>query len=122
MNAINKTGKDGAIISTVGSADISGTMDGIGGNMGLQLEGEVQDLAGILNNDAAYDVKMIENAKGITSDGDWGYYAKQIAGAPSQLLKAWVRWNAKEAIYDYYLDAGAGEVFDHATPYVGTLY
>jgi len=122
VNEVDKTGKDGDIISTVGSADISMTMDGIGGDMGLQLEGEVQDLAGVLNEDAAYDVKMIENAQGITSNGDWGYYAKQLAGAPGQLLKAWVRWNAQEAIYDYYLDAGADDIFEHATPYVGTVY
>jgi hypothetical protein len=90
--------------------------------MGLRLEGEVQDLTGVLNNDAAYDIKTVENERGAISNGDWGYYAKQIAGMPGQFLKAWVRWNVDEAIYDYYLDADAGVVFGHAIPYVGTIY
>ena len=95
-------------------------MDGIARDLGLQLEGEIRDLAGVLNNDAAYDVRMIEQANGIASSGDWGYYGKQRAGAPGQWLKAWVRWNPQQAIYDFYLEAGA--IFDHPTPYVGTVY
>ena len=97
-------------------------MDEIGRRIGVQLEGEVRDLAGVLNPDAAYAVRQIENARGSTVEGDWGYYAKPLARQPGKLLKSWVRWNGQEAVYDYYLEADAGKIFDHATPYVGTLY
>lgn len=110
------------IISTICSADISAVMDEIGSRIGVQLEGEVQDLAGVLNLDAAYAVGAVENARNVAVDGDWGYYAKQLARQPGQLLKFWVRWNGQEAVYDYYLEADPGEVFDHATPYIGTLH
>ncbi len=101
MNETDETGENGELISTNGSADINAVMDGIGNIFGLQLEDEVQDLAGVLNNDAAYKVKAMETAKGIASNGDWGYYAKQLAGVPGQFLKVWVRWNIQEMIYDY---------------------
>ncbi len=96
-------------------------MDAIAGIRGLELEGEVQDLAGVLNPSAAYDVRVLE-MQSSPSEGEWGYYAKQVMGKSGGLLKAWVRWNIQAAIYDCYLEADAGEVFDHATPYVGTLY
>jgi len=97
-------------------------MNGIGSDLALQLEGEVQDLAGVLNNNAAYKVNAMEAAKAITANGDWGYYAKQLAGVPGQFLKAWVRWNDQEMIYDYSLNADAGAVFSHAMPYVDTIF
>ena len=97
-------------------------MDAIASSRGLELEGEVQDLAGVLNPDAAYDVRALENMQSILSEGDWGYYAKRVTEKPGEVLKAWVRWNVQKAIYDFYLEAEANEVFDHATPYIGTVY
>ena len=90
----------------VPSADINAVLDAVGKNQGLDLEGEVQDLAGVLNPDAAYHVRVLENGQGILGE----------------LLKAWVRWNAQSAVYDYYLEADRGEVFEHTVPYVGRLY
>jgi len=110
------------ITPSVPSADIDAVMDAIAGSRGLELEGEVQDLAGVLNPDAAYAVRGLENRQGSLSAGEWGYYAKQVKRKPGEMLKAWVRWNIQEASYDCYLEADAGEVFDHATPYVGPLY
>ncbi len=97
-------------------------MDSIGNALGFLLEGEVKDLTGVLNSNAAFAVKMMEDTKRIDSDGDWGYYAKQLAGTSGQWLKVWARWNAKDAIYDYYLDTDSGVIFDHPVPYVGTVY
>ena len=110
------------IVQAFKSADTSKTLDGIAADMRLSLEGEVQDLAGVLNNDAKYEVNIAQRAQGITAEGDWGYYAKQVASLSGQFLKAWIRWNIEHVCYDYYLDADAGTVFDHATPYVGTIY
>ena len=110
------------ITPIVTSADVNAVLDAVGRNRGLDLEGEVQDLAGVLNPTAAYDVGTLENVQGLLSEGDWGYYAKPVKRRPGELLKAWVRWNVLEAIYDYYLESDAGEVFDHATPYVGAIY
>lgn len=43
-------------------------------------------------------------------------------GAGGQFLKAWVRWNAKRLIYDYFLFAEEGGIFlGHATPYIGSV-
>ena len=53
--------------------------------------------------------------------GDWGYYAKQVAGSAGQMLKVWIRWNAETSIYDYYLESNSGSLFNHDTPYVGTV-
>ena len=88
----------------------------------MELEGEVRDLAGVLNNDAAYRVRLLEGEQVASSSGDWGYYAKQVANTPSQWFKAWVRWNFAELIYDYYLEADAGDIFSHATPNLAALY
>lgn len=124
------------IIPTVKLDDVSIVLDNIANNLnfrllkkdsnivsksGWKLMGEVEGLAGILNSDAAYEVRRLEIEQGLSSSGDWGYYAKQLISTPSQWLKVWVRWNAEEASYDYYLKADAGEVFSHATPYVGTV-
>ena len=97
-------------------------MEAIGVSLRLQLWGEVKDLVGVLDSDAAYDVKTMENAEGIVSEGDWGYYARQIEGLLGQFLKAWVRWNVAEEVYDYFLVGKAGEVFSHATPSVGPVF
>ena len=121
VDYIDRTGKDCDLVSTIGSADISETMDGIGTDLGVQLEGQVVDLTGVLNNNASLIVKNVEAEMNISGATDWGYYAKQLAGAPSQFLKAWVRWNAEEAIFDYYIDADAGDLFDHETPSVGNV-
>lgn len=123
-----------SIISTVKSDDISIVLDKIANdldwkllekdgsivsNAGRKLIGEVEGLEGILNSNSAYEVRRLEIEQGLSSSGDWGYYAKQLTSMPSQWLKVWVRWNAEEANYDYYLKADVGEVFSHATPYVG---
>lgn len=122
------------IIPTVKSDDISVILDNIANdfhlgfvlkdgnivrNVGRKLIGEVEGLEGILNSNSAYEVRCLEIEQGLSSSGDWGYYAKQLTSTPSQWLKVWVRWNAEEANYDYYLKADVGEVFSHATPYVG---
>lgn len=122
MAETERTSGKGTLIPTIRSADINAVMNGIGSDLTLQLEDEVQDLAGVLNNDAAYKVKAMENAEEIAANSDWGYYAKQLAGAPGQFLKAWVRWNNQEMVYDYSLNADAGAVFSHATPYVDTIF
>ena len=124
------------IIPTVKSDDISVILDTIANDFhagfllkngsivsqdGLKLAGEVRDLEGALSNDAAYSVRLLEEAHGLSAYGDWGYYAKEVATASFQWLKVWVRWNQAEAIYDYYLKADVGEVFSHATPYVGVV-
>jgi len=125
------------IIPTAKSNDLSITIDGIARDFdlsylimegsivsiaGLELAGEAQGLDGVLNNDAAYKVQRLEETQGLSSSGDWGYYAKQLANTHFQWFKVWVRWNAGEDSYDYYLKANAGEVFSHATPYVGVVH
>ena len=110
------------INAAAGSKDIGLTLEGISATFGITLTGEVRDLAGVLNSNANYAVQRMEEAANIPSAGDWGYYARRVADAPSQWFKVWVRWNLETAVYDYYLEAEAGTVFDHATPYVGTLY
>jgi len=110
------------IKTAVGSADINLTLESIGAIFGFTLTGEVRDLAGVLNSNASYAVQRMEEALNIPSAGDWGYHAGQVSNAPSRWFKVWVRWNLETAIYDYYLEAEAGTVFDHVTPYLGTLY
>jgi len=122
VNESDITSSSQKLVPAIGSSDLSATLDGVGSNLFLQLQGEVQDLAGVLNTDAAYRVKAMENVKGITSEGDWGYYAKQLAGSSGQFIKVWIRWNTQKMIFDYSLDADAGEVFSHAAPYVGEIF
>ncbi len=109
------------IKATPASADIGLTLKSIALTYRFVVTGEVRDLAGVLNNYASYQVQRMEEAQVIPSIGDWGYYAAQVLNTPSMWFKAWVRWNLKAAVYDYYLEAEAGTVFDHATPYLGTL-
>lgn len=89
---------------------------------GLELAGETLSLDGLLNSNAAYDVQRLEENQGLSTSCDWGYYAKQLAGTSFKWFKVWVRWNADEDNYDYYLKANTGEVFSHATPYVGIVH
>lgn len=125
------------IIPTVRSNDLSITIDSIARDFnsthptkdgsvvsiaGLELAGEAQGLDGVLNSSAAYEVQRLEEKQGLSSSGDWGYYAKLLANTRPQWFKVWVRWNAGEDNYDYYLKANAGEVFSHATPYVGIVH
>ncbi len=125
------------VIPTIKSDDIDATLDGIAGSFdpktlttngnitsdfSLRLAGEVLDIAGVLNSDAVYTVHRLEEVRGLSSFGEWGYYAKQVANVSSQWFKAWVRWNLAEAVYDYYLEADAHEAFSHATPYAGDVH
>ena len=103
------------------SADIGLVLKSVCSTFGFTLTGEVRDLAGVLNSNASYLVQRMEEALNVSSVGDWGYYAGQVSGTPNQWFKVWVRWNLKAATYEYYLEAEAGTVFDHATPYFGTL-
>ena len=64
------------IILTIPSADIGAVIDAVANSRGLVLEGEVEDLAGVLNPRAAYEVRELEDIQGILSECDWGYYAK----------------------------------------------
>ena len=121
VNEKDRTGKDGELVSTLGASNISAIMDGIGSTMDLDLEGEVVDLSGVLNEQAKFIVRGLEGDKNTLGAGEWNYLAKQVAGTPGSFVKAWVRWNEQLEIFDYYLDADAGDVFEHATPNVGSV-
>ncbi len=124
------------IIPTEQSDDIRITLNSVADNLalrrlkkdgnvieglGLKLTGEVLDLEGFLSNDATYSVRRLEEAQGLSSHGDWCYYAGRVASSPAHWLKVWIRWNLEKQIYDYYLEAEAGVIFDHVTPYLGTV-
>ncbi len=117
------TGRDGELMGTIMSSDISATLDGIGSDFAVDLEGAVRGGAqdgssGALRGDAQYWVQQLEQKVGIESrDDSWGYYTKSIADGSGNSLKAWVHYNEELQIYDMYLNADAGEAFaGHATP------
>ncbi len=119
-NMGDSSGKEEELVGTLGSMSISETMDGIAADMELQLLKDVKDMAGVLNEDAAFGVRQLEGEMGI-GHGNWGYYAKEVAGgAGKQFLKAWVRSNQQLAIYDFYAVAEPGELFEHAVPYISS--
>ena len=125
INHADPTGKDGELMGTIMSGDISATLDGIGSDFAVDLEGEVVNGArdgstGQLNDWAQFFVKQLEDQEGAGS-GDWGYRTKRIADGSGNFLKAWVRYNDELQVYDMYLNADEGACFDHAVPYAGTM-
>lgn len=128
VSMVDRTGKEGELMSTIGSSEISATLDGIGSDFGVELEGDVASGAregsgGTLNWHAEGIVNDLEDQAN-AGRGTWEYWTKPIADGSGNSLKAWVRYNERLEIYDLYLNDWGGEegAFSHPVPYAGPMH
>jgi len=121
----DRTGKEGELMSTIMSSDISATLDGIGSDFGVELEGNIASGAregsgGRLSPYAEGIINDLEDQAG-AGRGTWEYWTKPIADGSGNSLKAWIRYNDRLEAYDLYLSDWGGEegAFSHPVPYAG---
>ena len=98
-NYVDATGREFTIIGITATMDIRQAFTSVAARVNATVYETVKDLAGVLNDEAAMLVRAKEFAQGITSSGEWNYYAIQASRAGGTFLKAWALGCAAQGVH-----------------------